>query len=1272
MSKILIQSLDPAFFDDRLHFSIIEDPRDTSNRPDVAPRDMKASGVVRLTNGGADPLAVSEITLSGPFSLANPALLAGLTLDPGQSIDVTVLFDRSKYTAPAGAELPFSIDTRAKLDAVSTGFSGALTIRSNDPTQPVAEVDLAGFWQWRNENGLEPNLNEIFQVFGFGNRIPGLSLRGGGQLSVLSNNSLYVPATPDEVMSPYWRIAPGIQTAKLTAIATYRDIFNPGVFGIHAPGANPLDPSPLRRSFFETDRLDNNSVLPNQPGTSQFGSRIFFRSTVPDEWTGDDIFGFRVEYVSSDPRLNPAWDFFKSPSGIGAILVDKSGEKYTVISSTQATRSDGTVVLRNSIDLAQQGHWLKMFQALDAAGRPIPFTYIGTMDYPGLNFDYNDNIFVVEGVEPVGFGAGLVVNRLDRAAADNRLVFTNIDTPDNRQFVLNAGGQQFRNQTTIELYNDGFLDLPITSVEITGAGAGAFQVTGVPSTLAAGARASVTVRFVGTDPGLDGKATPYDAQLVIRSNGNPFATRTIALSGLAQDRSELNEEPTLAEIVRAFGYTTDMGGAAINGGGVVETVGDEILAPYFRRVDPTKPVEVVQIGSFLQILDVARLGFHTPDKSTVTPLLAQDDQQTQTVLPDGLVSRAGDTGAVASASFNPAGVFGLKVAVDGKPSFLSWSDPLANRLEPNLDSVPGLGQGHLIRVFEARGANGQVIPGTYIVAQDYAGAGNFDYNDAVYVIRNVEAAPLGLAYDANRNGVADALENDADRDGLVDFFDFTFDPPRQLAFTPDRTPWRVDADGLVVLGRDFDTGGQGVAYFDTTAARIGSTDVRPGEAVDISLSPQRSVGYIETGEWLEYTVFVEQTGKYDISFIGATPLSGRTLTASFSQNGAVYGSVTATQKVGAWGRFLETDSATIDLQQGEQVIRVTFNQGSQDLLSFEITPFVPAQAAFTPDRTPWRVDADGLTIRSRDYDTGGQGIAYFDTTPGQLGASDVRPGEAVDISLNAQRSIGFIEAGEWVEYTVFVERAGDYNISFNGATPMSGRTLTASFFQNGSVYENVTATQKVGNWGVFQETDNGTVSLRQGEQVIRVTFNQGGQSLESFELTPSGPFQAAFTPDQNPWRLGAAGLDIRGRDFDLGGQGVAYFDTTIARLGSTDVRPGESVDFSTRPERSIGFTEAGEWVEYTIDVQKAGAYKLGLTGATPLSNRTITASFTQAGATYETATFTQPRGDWGLFLDTPTQIVDLEAGVQVVRMRFDNASQDLLSFSLDAVDGLFV
>lgn len=64
---------------------------------------------------------------------------------------------------------------------------------------------------------------------------------------------------------------------------------------------------------------------------------------------------------------------------------------------------------------------------------------------------------------------------------------------------------------------------------------------------------------------------------------------------------------------------------------------------------------------------------------------------------------------------------------------------------------------------------------------------------------------------------------------------------------------------------DYDLGGQDVAYNDSDPANQGGS-YRPGESVDIGGVPGGgfSLGYVTSGEWLEFTVEVAEAGTYEV------------------------------------------------------------------------------------------------------------------------------------------------------------------------------------------------------------------------------------------------------------------------------------------------------------------------------------------------------------------------------------------------------------------------
>ena len=101
----------------------------------------------------------------------------------------------------------------------------------------------------------------------------------------------------------------------------------------------------------------------------------------------------------------------------------------------------------------------------------------------------------------MGTGKALTITGLDDAAADDRLVFTNIDNPNTSAASNAIGGQAFRNETVITLTNPGFAAVNVTGITLGGPDASAFQIVNAPSTIPAGGSVQVTVRFIGYGSG---------------------------------------------------------------------------------------------------------------------------------------------------------------------------------------------------------------------------------------------------------------------------------------------------------------------------------------------------------------------------------------------------------------------------------------------------------------------------------------------------------------------------------------------------------------------------------------------------------------------------------------------------------------------------------------------------------------------------------------------------------------------------------------------------
>lgn len=116
------------------------------------------------------------------------------------------------------------------------------------------------------------------------------------------------------------------------------------------------------------------------------------------------------------------------------------------------------------------------------------------------------------------------------------------------------------------------------------------------------------------------------------------------------------------------------------------------------------------------------------------------------------------------------------------------------------------------------------------------------------------------------------------------------------------------------------------------------------------------------------------------------------------------------------------------------------------------------------------------TIESVDFDYGGEGTAYHDLEPANQGSGD-RSEEGVDTEMNdGGGNIGWTGAGEWISYSIKVEKPGKYFAELRVASGAAGGSLNVLI--NG---ENRFGTLKIpgtGGWATFTSIYPGTVELK--------------------------------------------------------------------------------------------------------------------------------------------------------------------------------------------------
>ena len=150
--------------------------------------------------------------------------------------------------------------------------------------------------------------------------------------------------------------------------------------------------------------------------------------------------------------------------------------------------------------------------------------------------------------------------------------------------------------------------------------------------------------------------------------------------------------------------------------------------------------------------------------------------------------------------------------------------------------------------------------------------------------------------------------------------------------------------------------------------------------------------------------------------------------------------------------------------------------------------------------TPWPIPG---VIQAENYDLGGQDIAYNDLTATNLGGA--YRNDAVDIETCTDGAnafdVGYIEAGEWLEYTVNVQATTKYSIDIRVAAIAAGEKIHIEI--DGI---NVTGALTIPNttgWDTWQTVTIENISLMAGKRIMRVVMETGDFNLNFVEFKKS-------------------------------------------------------------------------------------------------------------------------------------------------------------------------
>jgi hypothetical protein len=378
---------------------------------------------------------------------------------------------------------------------------------------------------------------------------------------------------------------------------------------------------------------------------------------------------------------------------------------------------------------------------------------------------------------------------------------------------------------------------------------------------------------------------------------------------------------------------------------------------------------------------------------------------------------------------------------------------------------------------------------------------------------------------------------------------------------PHTAPGRVEAE-------DFDTGGEGAGYYDASKYNAGASYRDLHADIESSSEGGYDIGWNEPGEWWEYTVEADAAGEFHLDVRVASDLDGGAFRVEV--NGEEQAS-TSFSGTGGWQSWTTEYVGVVELDAGTNEVRVVAEDGG---FNWNWIEFNWAQNAYNgPHTLPGRVEAE-------DFDAGGESVAYHDTTDGNNGGAYRSTDVDIESCSEGGYNIGWVASGEWWEYSVSADAAGTYDVDVRVASDVGGGTVSIDVNGTQQASKSVSGT---GGWQSWSTATIGSVELTEGYNRIRVTADDGGVNFNWVEFTTTNV--AYNGPHAIPGRVDA-------EDFDTGGEGVAYHDTTSGNDGgayrSTDVDIGAANESGY----CINWIETGEWWEYTVSVDDAGTYEL--------------------------------------------------------------------------------
>ena len=213
----------------------------------------------------------------------------------------------------------------------------------------------------------------------------------------------------------------------------------------------------------------------------------------------------------------------------------------------------------------------------------------------------------------------------------------------------------------------------------------------------------------------------------------------------------------------------------------------------------------------------------------------------------------------------------------------------------------------------------------------------------------------------------------------------------------------------------------------------------------------------------------------------------------------------------AWTQVGNTNMGT-----GSALLGLAVTSHNARALTTAVFDNLSAGSLAPPTATPFKGTAIALpgTLATENFDNGGEGVAFHDTSSGNSGGQYRATDVDLELSSRGGVDVGWIADGEWLNYTVNVATTGRYQLQFAVSSPYASGRMHATF---GGTATGTISIPNTGSWQSWT-TVSITADLTAGPQAMRLVFDSGGFNLAGMTavLNPPPPPAAAPPPPAPP------------------------------------------------------------------------------------------------------------------------------------------------------------